>query len=150
MKESNLSSPLHLISDNGFTGHRGEHDPDVISFFSCGGRNRTCGPVVQSNGFLPAETTPHCVFCFSGSRGTRTHNAHLSAPVFETGPSSSRMTSVNCGGRTRTCSLLLNRESPYHWATPHHILYFTSERPAGIEPTHLLWQSSRQPLHHRR
>lgn len=27
---------------------------------SCGGRNRTCGPVVQSDGFLPAETTPQC------------------------------------------------------------------------------------------
>jgi hypothetical protein len=26
---------------------------------SCGGRIRTCGLVVQSNGFLPAETTPH-------------------------------------------------------------------------------------------
>ena len=25
----------------------------------CGGRIRTCGLVVQSNGFLPAETTPH-------------------------------------------------------------------------------------------
>ena len=26
---------------------------------SCGGRNRTCGRVVQSHAFLPAETTPH-------------------------------------------------------------------------------------------
>ena len=26
---------------------------------SCGGRNRTCRLVVQSNGFLPTETTPH-------------------------------------------------------------------------------------------
>ena len=27
-------------------------------FASCGGRNRTCGLVVQSHEFLPAETTP--------------------------------------------------------------------------------------------
>ena len=27
-------------------------------FADCGGRNRTCGLVVQSHGFLPAETTP--------------------------------------------------------------------------------------------
>lgn len=26
----------------------------------CGGRTRTCGLVIQSHGFLPAETTPHC------------------------------------------------------------------------------------------
>ena len=26
---------------------------------NCGGRTRTCGLVIQSHGFLPAETTPH-------------------------------------------------------------------------------------------
>ena len=25
---------------------------------------------------------------------------------------------VSCGGRNRTCNRLLNREPPYHWATP--------------------------------
>src|SRR5690606_2683015 len=31
-----------------------------VSGLICGGRNRTCALVVQSHGFLPAETTPHC------------------------------------------------------------------------------------------
>lgn len=31
----------------------------MAKFANCGGRNRTCELVVQSNGFLPTETTPH-------------------------------------------------------------------------------------------
>ena len=38
---------------------RGCNNFVVLTVTSCGGRNRTCGPVVQSHGFLPAETTPH-------------------------------------------------------------------------------------------
>ena len=34
-----------------------------MTSMNCGGRNRTCGPVVQSNGFLPSETTPHREEC---------------------------------------------------------------------------------------
>ena len=30
----------------------------MVKFANCGGRNRTCGLVVQSHEFLPAETTP--------------------------------------------------------------------------------------------
>lgn len=30
----------------------------MAKFANCGGRNRTCGLVVQSHEFLPAETTP--------------------------------------------------------------------------------------------
>lgn len=37
-----------------------QHRPRRIIYLSnCEGRNRTCGPVVQSNGFLPTETSPH-------------------------------------------------------------------------------------------
>jgi hypothetical protein len=63
----------------------------------------------------------------------------------------------SCGGRNRTCNRLLNREPPYHWATPQkvrtvgmqtHAFRFPKpadsqaflrpeqEHPAGIEPAH--------------
>ena len=35
----------------------------------------------------------------------------------------------SCGGRNRTCNRLLNREPPYHWATPQKV------RTVGFEPT---------------
>ena len=35
----------------------------------------------------------------------------------------------SCGGRNRTCNRLLNREPPYHWATPQEV------RTVGFEPT---------------
>jgi hypothetical protein len=49
----------------------------------------------------------------SGSRGTRTHKPLARPPVFETGPSSGRMTSVmSCGGRNRTCDKAVNSRRP--------------------------------------
>lgn len=35
----------------------------------------------------------------------------------------------SCGGRSRTCKCLLNREVPYRWATPQEV------RTVGVEPT---------------
>ena len=54
-------------------------------------------------------------------------------------------TSRSSGGRTRTFTRLLNREPPYHWATPD-----SAKRPVGVEPTLPPWQGSRLPLHHGR
>ena len=54
-------------------------------------------------------------------------------------------TSRSSGGWTRTITRLLNREPPYHWATPD-----SAKRPVGVEPTLPPWQGSRLPLHHGR
>ncbi len=54
-------------------------------------------------------------------------------------------TSRSSGGWTRTITRLLNREPPYHWATPDF-----AKRPVGVEPTLPPWQGSRLPLHHGR
>ena len=43
---------------------------------------------------LPSPLGHRTVLLLSGSRGTRTHNGCKPAPVFKTGSSSSRMTSV--------------------------------------------------------
>ena len=75
----------------------------------------------------------------------------------------------SCGGRNRTCNRLLNREPPYHWATPQEVrtvgfeptlsgsrnrriprlsYVLSQEHPAGVEPAHPAWQAGRLPLHH--
>src|SRR5260370_10312830 len=54
----------------------------------------------------------------SGRRGSRTLKAYRSA-VFETAAVTHRLAlPSSCGGRNRTCNRLLNREPPYHSATP--------------------------------
>jgi hypothetical protein len=75
----------------------------------------------------------------------------------------------SCGGRNRTCNRLLNREPPYHWATPQEVrtvgfeptlsgsrnrriaglsYVLKSEHPAGVEPALPAWRAGRLPLHH--
>ena len=63
------------------------------------------------------------VFC-SGSRETRTHKSRLRLPVFKTGPSSSRMTSVtaSCGSWNRTNGLLVQSQALLPTATTPHFL----------------------------
>ena len=54
----------------------------------------------------------------SGRRGSRTLKAHRST-VFGTVAVAHRLAlPYSCGGRNRTCTRLLNREPPYHSATP--------------------------------
>ncbi len=55
----------------------------------------------------------------SGRRESRTLKAHRSA-VFRTAAVAHRLALPfsSCGGRNRTCNRLLNREPPYHSATP--------------------------------
>ena len=76
-------------------------------------------------------------FMSSGSRGTRTHNGFHSSPVFKTGPSSSRVTSNSCGGRNRTCRLVVQSNGflPTE-TTPHR-----AKCPAGIEPACPAWKA---------
>ena len=59
------------------------------------------------------------VCCFSGSRETRTHKSRSRPPVFKTGPSSSRMTSVvaSCGSWNRTNGLLVQSQASLPTAT---------------------------------
>ena len=62
---------------------------------------------------------------FSGSRETRTHKSRSRPPVFKTGPSSSRMTSVvaSCGSWNRTNGLLVQSQASLPTATiPHRLL----------------------------
>ena len=76
----------------------------------------------------------HLLFFEAEAVGLEPTTGISPAPAFEAGSSSSRMTSnlqSSCGGRTRTCIRLLNREPPYHWATPQ----FMSVSVAGFEPT---------------
>ena len=54
-------------------------------------------------------------------------------------------TSRSSGGWTRTITRLLNREPPYHWATPDF-----AKRPARIELAFSAWQADGLPLHHGR
>ena len=62
------------------------------------------------------------VCCFSGSRETRTHKPRSRPPVFKTGPSSSRMTSVvvSCGSWNRTNGLLVQSQASLPTATTPH------------------------------
>jgi hypothetical protein len=106
----------------------------------------------------------------SGRRGSRTLKAHRSA-VFETAAITHWLALPlrNCGGRNRTCNRLLNREPPYHWATPQKVrtvgfeptlsgfqnrricrafLRPESKHPAGVEPARPAWRAGRLPLHH--
>jgi hypothetical protein len=55
----------------------------------------------------------------SGSRETRTHKSRSRPPVFKTGPSSSRMTSVvaSCGSWNRTNGLLVQSQASLPTAT---------------------------------
>ena len=98
-------------------------------------------------------------------------------PVFRTGSSSGRMTSVfksSSGGWNRTDGLLVQSQASLPTATtpdhvsqdgrtrtddlvlPGHAEYQafprpeSSERPAGVEPAHPPWQGDRLPLHHGR
>jgi hypothetical protein len=70
-----------------------------------------------------------------GNRGLRrTRQAHRSAvspAVFGTAAIASwlALPFSSCGGRNRTCNRLLNREPPYHSATPQEV------RTVGVEPT---------------
>ena len=95
---------------------------------SCGGRTRTCGPVVQSNGFLPTETTPHRAKGRAGLEpARRCLTGTCSAAELPT------RIRVPCGTRThnglfvRTCSRgrLLNQSDDFH---------FYQAAVAGIEP----------------
>ena len=74
---------------------------------------------------------------FEGRRVKRSELSHTSHFTLQTSRSS--------GGWTRTITRLLNREPPYHWATPD-----SAKRPVGVEPTLPPWQGSRLPLHHGR
>ena len=75
-----------------------------------------------------------------------------SPPVFETGPSSGRMTSVNDGNTTQSAQSDSNRRSRASGARgfPGFPIRRVNERPAGVEPALPPWQSGRQPLHHGR
>ena len=78
---------------------------------------------------------------------------------------------TNCGGRSRTCNPLLNREWPYRWAhtaiksgrwdsnpqcrrSPKPVgcqfpdVLNKREHPAGVEPARPAWEAGRLPLHH--
>lgn len=74
---------------------------------------------------------------FEGRGVKRSELSHTSRFTLQTSRSS--------GGRTRTFTRLLNREPPYHWATPE-----SAKRPVGVEPTLPPRQGSRLPLHHGR
>ncbi len=74
---------------------------------------------------------------FEGRGVKRSELSHTSRFTLQTSRSS--------GGWTRTITRLLNREPPYHWATPD-----SAKRPVGVEPTLPPWQGSRLPLHHGR
>ena len=79
-----------------------------------------------------------------GSRETRTHKRLAPPPVFKTGSSSGRMTSVtSCGGWNRTNGLLVQRQASLPTATtPHRSCSMTrvtsdgslKAAGAGIEP----------------
>ena len=112
----------------------------------------------------------------SGSRETRTHKSPGRPPVFKTGSSSSRMTSVeSCGSWNRTNALLVQSQVPLPTATIPPVCCSRSvgrfrgrcpigsanvvslprfvsqeERPAGVEPARPPWQGDRLPLHHGR
>ena len=103
----------------------------------------------------------------SGSRGTRTHKSLWRPPVFKTGSSSSRMTSVtSCGSWNRTNGLLVQSQASLPTATIPHRLFSSGGRnrtygllvqsqaslptattpecgecPAGIEPASPAWKA---------
>ena len=66
------------------------------------------------------------VCCFSGSRETRTHKRFAPPPVFKTGSSSGRMTSVlsSCGSWNRTNGLLVQSQASLPSATTPQCLSF--------------------------
>ena len=66
-----------------------------------------------------------CVFS-SGSRETRTHKRLLPPPVFKTGSSSGRMTSItSCGSRNRTRVTTVQSRLPVPAQAPPHQLSFS-------------------------
>ena len=75
------------------------------------------------------------VFC-SGSRETRTHKSRLRLPVFKTGPSSSRMTSVtaSCGSWNRTNGLLVQSQALLPTATTPHFFNIRKRSVRELHP----------------
>ena len=55
-----LTSEPGVTTSSNYPGSFSYNDTLLLQWFasSCGGRSRTCGPVVQSHVFLPTETTP--------------------------------------------------------------------------------------------
>ena len=117
---------------------------------SCGGRSRTCGPVVQSHVFLPTETTPQSnvqsalresnppvqlgrlvpkpigqghVLCRRKERESNPQSS-CARPASNGVPSPIGLPFRFCpssGGRNRTSNHRLNKPTPYRLATPDHV-----------------------------
>jgi hypothetical protein len=130
----------------------------------CGGRNRTCDMTLNRRPPVPAQAPPQekvrtagfepAISCARGTRNTRLSYVLIGRPcksqklgeLRDHGSPSSGLG----GNRTRKfqmdCLVLYLRAvfvSSCRWAR-------SPERPAGVEPALLPWQSSRLPLHHGR
>ena len=80
---------------------------------------------------LPQACSFKCKALLAEAVGLEPTNEFHSPPVFKTGPSSSRVTSNSCGGRNRTCRLVVQSNGflPTE-TTPHR-----AKGRAGLEPT---------------
>ncbi len=59
-QESRAGQEVHIIISGSRLSTLDSRLSTLRSRLNCGGRNRTCGLVVQSHEFLPTETTPQC------------------------------------------------------------------------------------------